>query len=87
MEFVVAIVLALGGAWLISSGARSIDSAVTALAQFFGGLRPDPWPRGVQEEDRDQPWGRPGRVSRGVSAPAPAPKPQLFDVRAVVRRH
>jgi hypothetical protein len=88
MELVIAVALAFVIAWLIGAiGATSIDRAVSALAQFFGGLRPDPWPRGVQEEDRDQPWGTPVRVPRGVSQPAPAPKPQLVDVRAVVRRH
>ena len=88
MEVVVALALAFGFAWLISSiGAKSIDSAVSALAQLVGGWRPDPWPRGVQEEDRDLPWGTPARGSRGRSAPDAAPQPKLFAVQAVVRRH
>ena len=86
MEAVVAIGLAVGFAFALSSmGALSIDRAVSALAQFFGGWRGDPWPRGVQEEDRDRPWGSrpPDATSRAASNTAP--KPVLSAVRPVVR--
>ncbi len=57
MQYLVALALAGAIAWLISTiGAGSIERAVSAIAQLVGGWRPDPWPRGVQEEDRDRPW-------------------------------
>lgn len=57
MEFVIALLLAAATAWLIASiGTTAIDRHVSAIAQLVGGWRPEPWPRGVQEEDRDQPW-------------------------------
>ena len=41
--------------------ARRFAFSLTGLwdiGGFFVGFRPDGWPVGVQEEDRDQPWGR-----------------------------
>ncbi len=35
----------------------SVERQVAAFSAFFAGHRPDPWPIGVQEEDRDRPWG------------------------------
>jgi hypothetical protein len=35
-------------------GARGVQ---TAFQGYFAGYRPDPWPRGVQEEDGVRPWG------------------------------
>jgi hypothetical protein len=56
--FLGALLLAGLTGWIIeavTSGA--IDRAVSAFRELIGGWRPDPWPRGVQEEDRDRPWG------------------------------
>jgi hypothetical protein len=56
--FLLAIVIAALTGFLtetVASGA--IDRAVSAFGELIGGWRPDPWPRGVQEEDRDRPWG------------------------------
>ena len=67
--FLGAIGLAAFTGWLVhavSSGA--IDRAVSAFAALLGGWRQDAWPRGVQEEDRDRPWG---------SAPLQTPKPLI----------
>jgi hypothetical protein len=51
------LVAALSG-WLIEAVAGgAIDRAVSAFRELIGGWRPDGWPRGVQEEDRDRPWG------------------------------
>lgn len=36
----------------------SIERQVAAFAHLVGGYRGDGWPIGVQEEDRDRPWGR-----------------------------
>ena len=87
MEAIVAIALAVGFAFALSSiGAMSIDRAVSALAQFFGGWRGDAWPRGVQEEDPDRPWGARTRSQDGRSATVfRDPQPTLSAVRPVVR--
>lgn len=53
-----AIALALVTGWLIEAVAGgAIDRAISAFRELIGGWRPDGWPRGVQEEDRDRPWG------------------------------
>jgi hypothetical protein len=58
VQFLVALLLAGVTAWVISIiGAGAVERAISAFAQLVGGWRPDPWPRGVQEEDRDRPWG------------------------------
>jgi hypothetical protein len=56
--FLLALVLAALAGWLIEAAANgAIDRAVSAFRELIGGWRPDTWPRGVQEEDRDRPWG------------------------------
>ena len=56
--FLLAIALAALTGWLIEFVASgTIDRAVSAFRELIGGWRPDGWPRGVQEEDRDRPWG------------------------------
>jgi hypothetical protein len=47
----------------------SIERQVAAFAQLVGGYRSDGWPIGVQEEDRDRPWGR-GGPSTAATDPA-----------------
>jgi len=44
---------------------HSADFQVSAFAHLFGGYRPDGWPVGVQEEDRDRPWGTPSAPGAG----------------------
>lgn len=62
--FLGALVLAGLTGWIIEAVASgTIDRAVSAFRELVGGWRPDPWPRGVQEEDRDRPWGRVAQVS------------------------
>ncbi len=53
-----AVALAALTGWVIESAASgAIDRAVSAFRELVGGWRPDGWPIGVQEEDRDRPWG------------------------------
>jgi hypothetical protein len=88
MEAVVAIALVAALVFAIGSiGAMSIDRAVSALAQAFGGWRGDGWPRGVQEEDPDRPWGAlaPAATNGSRSIP-PEPKPKLMAVKPGVRQ-
>ena len=87
MEAVVALALAIGFAVVLSSvGAFSIDRAVSALALFFGGWRADGWPRGVQEEDPDRPWGARGPLPARRELSIPERKPTLSVVRPIVRQ-
>jgi hypothetical protein len=66
VEFFYAIALAGLTAWLIANfGLLSFDRTGGAFAALIGGWRGDGWPRGVQEEDRDRPWGH------GASTHAP----------------
>lgn len=58
MQYIVALVVAAATAWLISTiGSGTIERAISAFAALIGGYRGEGWPRGVQEEDRDRPWG------------------------------
>lgn len=57
--FLLAVALAALTGWMIEAVAGgAIDRAISAFRELIGGWRPDGWPRGVQEEDRDRPWGR-----------------------------
>lgn len=85
MEFVVAIILAGLFAWLIANfGLVSLDRSVGTFTHLIGGWRPDGWPRGVQEEDRDRPWGF--RAARSDSAEPPPPTPKLTPLKPAIRR-
>jgi hypothetical protein len=85
MEFVAAISLGAAAGWLIANlGGASINRAVAAFAALIGGWRPDPWPRGVQEEDRDRPWGRVPPAGRG-NDDQPEPSPTLIRLRPTIR--
>jgi hypothetical protein len=57
-----------------------IDRAVEGFRGIIGGWRDDAWPRGVQEEDRDRPWGR-GTAQAVTSAPTAFIEPALTAVR------
>jgi hypothetical protein len=87
VEYIAAILLSLGTAFVLRSyGLRSLDRVIEALADLIGGWRGDGWPRGVQEEDRDTPWGR-IRRSLGAKGPVepPAPRPKLVRVQPTIR--
>jgi hypothetical protein len=60
-----------------------VRESSSPLARPLRAWRPDGWPRGVQEEDRDRPWGRSGPASSSqepdIDEPLPVP------VRGVVR--
>jgi hypothetical protein len=69
IDYLLALALSLGFTWLIGSiGTRTLDGAISAMGQLVRGWRDDAWPRGVQEEDRDRPWGW-GRPVARVAAP------------------
>jgi hypothetical protein len=56
--FLLALLIAALTGWLVETVASgTIERAISAFRELIGGWRPDPWPRGVQEEDRDRPWG------------------------------
>ena len=58
-EFIGALILALLAGMAIQAVTNGIlDRAVAGFRELIGGWRGDGWPRGVQEEDRDRPWGR-----------------------------
>ena len=74
MQYLIALALAGLAAWLISAiGGSAIERAISAFAQLVGGWRPDGWPRGVQEEDRDRPW------AWLVNVINPPPEPTIDD--------
>lgn len=67
MQYLLALGLAAGFAWLIGAiGSGTLERAISAMTQLIGGFRGDPWPRGIQEEDRDRPWGL---IARAMGAP------------------
>lgn len=53
-----------------------------AFGVLYTGLRRDGWPVGVQEEDRDRPWGKPPPPVLGALHEG---KPELRQVKASVR--
>lgn len=84
MEAVMVIGLALVMLWLADRiGVVMASGAVVVLVRGFVcwvGGKLDPWPRGVQEEDRDRPWGS-GRPPPTLPA---LPMPDLTRVRPAV---
>jgi hypothetical protein len=88
IEYAAAIVLAFISAWLVRvAGVGSLDRLVEAISQLVSGWKSEPWPRGVQEEDRDAPWGarRVDRRSEGDRAQDAEPAPSMSRVRGTVR--
>ena len=79
MEYLAALALAALTGWLFSNHRLLLsDETVGAFSRLVGGWRGDGWPRGVQEEDRDRPWGhgattQPPSVSEGIDEPDPVP--------------
>jgi hypothetical protein len=86
MQFLAAITLGAAAGWLIANvGGLSVNRAVAAFAALIGGWRPDPWPRGVQEEDRDRPWARGGPPTGLRDDDQPEPSPTLIRLRPTIR--
>jgi hypothetical protein len=72
-----AVVLAVG---VLDIFSRACEHVISAFGAVFAGWRPDGWPRGVQEENRERPWG-----SRRPAPTRPTlPRPSLTRVRAAV---
>ena len=84
MELVNAVILGAAlGVGLKVMGLASLRWVAEALSVLVGGFRPDPWPRGVQEEDRDRPWGR----RSGAEDPEPQLRaPALQRVHPITQR-
>jgi hypothetical protein len=80
MGNIVLAVMVVGLAWLaVRVGVRTSDQTIAVVVRGFRGWRSDSWPRGVQEEDRDRPWGWPDHSApksqqRLHDRPPPAPK-------------
>jgi hypothetical protein len=87
VEYLVAIGLSLATAYLLQLlGLRSFERVLDALAQLVGGWREAGWPTGVQEEDRDSPWGRIRRtLASNRSIERPVPPPTLVRVQPTIR--
>jgi hypothetical protein len=66
---------------LFRAAAQSSFDLVSAFGSLYTGWRGDPWPRGVQEEDRDRPWFR---APPPDHLPAP---PRVIPMQRVVRLH
>ena len=83
MEAVLVVGAAMAMLWLIDrAGIALSNGAVRVLVRGFVvwlGGRLDPWPPGVQEEDRDHPWGH-GSETTELSV-------STLRVRSSVRRH
>jgi hypothetical protein len=87
-EFVAALTLAvLAGVLLQTMTSGAIDRAIDGFRELIGGWRPDAWPRGVQEEDRDRRWGA-GTVAPIIQgmADTPAHAVATAHVRGYTRR-
>jgi hypothetical protein len=80
-----ALVILLGLVLLLRRLVFSDTNLAGAVGFLFTGPRPDGWPIGVQEEDRDRPWGRATKPSErpGGSDP-PSRSPTLVRVKPSV---
>ena len=86
VEYIAAILMSMAIAYVLSSfGLRSLDRVIEALADLLGGWRGEGWPRGLQEEDRDTPWGRMRRASSQEATEPPAPSPTVVRVQPTIR--
>ncbi|CAN5478773.1 hypothetical protein BH20CHL6_BH20CHL6_03580 [soil metagenome] len=52
------------------------------FAAYFRGHQADDWPRGVQEEDRQRPWGR---SAAGELSPSDEAKPLLRTAATAIK--
>ena len=56
-HYVAIILIALVVGVVLLASWQGSEGVASAFEGFFAGFRPDPWPRGVQEEDGVRPWG------------------------------
>jgi hypothetical protein len=69
-EFAFVVACAVFVGWLIGQLTGGVmDRAMLGLRVLIGGWRKDDWPRGIQEEDFDRPWGH----ATDTYKPAPTP--------------
>lgn len=61
---------------LLDAFSRACERVISAFAALVGGWRPDGWPRGIQEEDRDSRWGRPSASREAPPVRAPLTRVQ-----------
>ena len=71
MDALVVIAVFAVMAWLFGEIVFGDSNLAGAVGGLFTGLRNHGWPSGVQEEDRDQRWGK-ARRQREAPPPAPA---------------
>jgi hypothetical protein len=62
-----------------------IERQVAAFGNLLGGYRREGWPIGVQEEDRDRPWGRSRPSTIAADDPGAAEPAPTAAVRPVTR--
>ena len=87
MEYLAALALAALTGWLISNHRLLLsDETISALSRLVGGWRGDGWPRGVQEEDRDRPWGH-GAPSGASKVTADDDEPDALPMLTPLRPH
>ena len=81
MQLLVLVLMTVGLIWLAArAGLRLSDQTIAVLVRGFQGWASDGWPRGVQEEDRARPWGRPPVQPTAE----PMPQPPLTRVQPAV---
>jgi hypothetical protein len=74
--------------WFLLRVARdSLEVHIGAFASLFTGWRADGWPIGVQEEDRDRPWGRGPSAEPPQNDDQPDVLPPLTPLRPHIRAH
>ena len=71
------------GIWVFRAFDRAVVSFIGTMSSIFGGWHPDPWPHGIQEEDRDRRWGRPAADAPDGST-TPPPRVPMTKVRGFV---
>lgn len=71
---------------LFRAAALELFDVMSAFGSFFIGWRGDGWPRGVQEEDRDRPWGRARAADPTDDDDQPDIRPKLTRLHPVVGR-
>jgi hypothetical protein len=86
VEVVLAVALAAGTGLIVGRlGGPLFENLLSGIGQLVGGYRSETWPRGIQEEDPDQPWGHPKAAAKARSDDAPRiPTPVLTRVKPTV---
>jgi hypothetical protein len=85
VEFVLAVMLAAATGLVVNRvGGKVPGGFFGGFTRLVGGYRPDGWPTGIQEEDRDLPWGRTGPLASRDTSPPPVPNPTLTRARPTV---